>query len=124
MLLDLVKRHRDIIARWEILDLDDSGPNFRLKARIEFTDKSRLHVKQVILSGGELKYSYHWEDSAGRLICRWDNARHWERVSTFPHHRHVRSVDGPDLEVADSAHGGDLSAVFAALRQLLTGSAR
>lgn len=45
------------------------------------------------------KYSFHWQDSAGHLICRWDNAPHHPEVPTFPHHLH-----GPD-EATVHPHG-------------------
>jgi hypothetical protein len=31
-------------------------------------------------------------DKKEKLKIRWDNAPHWESVSTFPHHKHVESV--------------------------------
>lgn len=35
-----------------------------------------------------LKYRYHLQTSAGKLISRWDNAQHHTAVATFPYHRH------------------------------------
>jgi predicted xylose isomerase-like sugar epimerase len=34
------------------------------------------------------KYSYRWQNAAGKLIRRHDNAPHHPEISTFPHHRH------------------------------------
>jgi len=34
------------------------------------------------------KYSFHWQDMAGKLLKRWDNAAHHRELSTSPHHVH------------------------------------
>lgn len=34
------------------------------------------------------KYSFHWQDTVGRLIRRWDNAAHHSEIETYPHHVH------------------------------------
>jgi hypothetical protein len=41
------------------------------------------------------KYSFHWQDAAGQLRRRWDNAAHRPEVSTHPHHVH----DGAEANV-------------------------
>lgn len=33
-------------------------------------------------------YSYHWADTEGRLIRRWDNTPHFPNLPGFPHHVH------------------------------------
>ncbi|GIK41640.1 MAG: hypothetical protein BroJett011_54730 [Chloroflexota bacterium] len=42
-----------------------------------------------------IKYSFQWQDAAGTLRKRWDNATHHPEVSTHPHHLH----DGSDENV-------------------------
>lgn len=37
------------------------------------------------------KYSFHWQDGAGGLRMRWDNAPHHPEVPTHPHHVHAGS---------------------------------
>lgn len=34
------------------------------------------------------KYSFHWQDAAGQLRKRWDNATHHPEVPTHPYHVH------------------------------------
>jgi len=41
------------------------------------------------------KYSFHWQDAAGRLRKRWDNAAHRPEAATHPHHVH----EGEELNV-------------------------
>jgi hypothetical protein len=40
-----------------------------------------------------LTYRIHWQQGAGRLRRRWDNAPHHKEVSTCPHHVHVGLAD-------------------------------
>lgn len=40
-----------------------------------------------------MKYRFHWQDAAGRLLKRWDNAAHHPQVSTHPHHVHDGSEE-------------------------------
>jgi hypothetical protein len=39
---------------------------------------------------GISKYSFHWQDVAGNLICRWDNAPHHPELDNFPYHAHTK----------------------------------
>ena len=50
--------------------------------------RGKLFIKEYVFENKERKYAYHWTDNAGNLICRWDNAKHWPDISTFPHHKH------------------------------------
>jgi len=48
-------------------------------------------IKEYVFENKERKYSYHWTDASGNLICRWGNANHWQGISTSPHHKHTGS---------------------------------
>ncbi|OYT38821.1 MAG: hypothetical protein B6U86_06000 [Candidatus Altiarchaeales archaeon ex4484_43] len=37
------------------------------------------------------KYRFHYQDNEGRLIVRWDNAKHHPEVNTYPDHKHVKA---------------------------------
>jgi hypothetical protein len=89
MLLDLVKQYPDLIQTIEIERFRVVGTSYELKAALWLKDGSRLFVKDYVFLDGTRKYAYHWQDSSGDLISRWDNAPHWKGVKTFPHHRHV-----------------------------------
>lgn len=60
--------------------------------RITFQDGSLLEMfERFQIVNGQLvvtKYRFHWQDAAGRLLKRWDNAAHHPQVSTHPHHVH------------------------------------
>lgn len=36
-----------------------------------------------------MQYRYHLQDKEGGLIRRWDNARHFSALKSFPHHVHI-----------------------------------
>jgi len=46
----------------------------------------RFQVGQGTVEVG--RYSFHWQDAAGELYKRWDNAPHHPEVLTHPHHVH------------------------------------
>ena len=39
------------------------------------------------------KYSFHWQDTAGQLLRRWDNVAHHPELATHPHHVHDGAED-------------------------------
>ena len=45
------------------------------------------------------KYSFHWQDTDGELIRRWDNVRHHMDLPNAPHHLHTK--EGPPQPVFD-----------------------
>lgn len=108
MLADLIVAYGDIVAEWSATELDHDGPNIRLKAKVQFSDRSLLFIRQIVIGSSIFKYAYHWQDKNNELICRWDNAPHWKQLSTYPHHKHLASCDTP----VEALQGGDLEAVF------------
>ena len=76
-----------IILRKDILY---SEAKIRLKINLVNEDTIEL-FEYLLENAGELisiKYSYHWQDSKGRLIKRWDNAPHHKELENYPHHIH------------------------------------
>lgn len=76
-----------------------------LRADLYMHDGSVLYVREFVISHPEVTkdvYAYHYQDSFGRLIFRYDNARHFPQLPTFPHHKHTPSgiiaVAEPKLE--------------------------
>ena len=49
---------------------------------------SRLRIITLLLTNAS--NAFHWSDPGGQLKSRWDNASHWRKIPTFPHHKHVR----------------------------------
>ena len=88
-MLNYIQQYSDIIASWQVLLHEQDGEYERLKLEIDFHDGSKLYVKDYHFTSDERKYSFHWSDSNGKLKIRWDNAQHWRKIPTFPHHKHV-----------------------------------
>jgi hypothetical protein len=78
---------------WEQL-LTVTRANLRIK--LHLADNSLLEVSEALAVEGSsltwLSYRYHWQDTTGHLILRYDNAPHHPEVGTFPHHKHLRET--------------------------------
>jgi hypothetical protein len=76
-----------IVLSYEVVDHRtwDKGSYIRLVVNLQ--DGSILHVREYI-SETERDYSYHWQTPNNDLVCRWDNSRHHNELTTFPHHKH------------------------------------
>lgn len=88
-MLKLLEAFSHIIKKYDISSFDVESQSIRLKMLITFTDNSVLFVKDYIFRGIRRKYAYHWQDKKGSLRIRWDNAEHWLKIRTFPHHKHI-----------------------------------
>lgn len=93
----LVDQYHLIIRNHEIFLWETEPTSYRLKAKIYFADNSQLIIKDYLF-GTTRKYSFHRQDETGRLKIRWDNARHWNNVETFPHHKHIKEQVQPSRE--------------------------
>jgi len=77
--------------------------------RLLLIDGSRLDASERAeeINGRLLvtKYSFHWQDTDGQLIARWDNAAHHLALPTFPHHIHDGAEENiqphPPVSLAD-----------------------
>jgi hypothetical protein len=63
---------------------------------LRFFDNSLLVVEEEVEERprqtiNKIRYKYHYQDSANRLIFRYDNVPHHPSVGTFPHHKHEGS---------------------------------
>ena len=87
-MLELLRKHADIILSWKVNRYEQYGSSLRLRMEIQFIEGSKLFVRETVLEGKERRYAYHWQDKHQKLLVRWDNAPDW-KVETFPHHKHV-----------------------------------
>ena len=83
--------------------------SFQVREREERQQEGFIRLRAVLATGDvfeafefvvvassmvqTLTYRIHWQDGAGRLKRRWDNAPHHRDVSTFPHHVHAGPGD-------------------------------
>lgn len=112
----ILRSFSDIVASFEVLRFEVEGDDSAWQLEITLDDGSKLYVRDYIFAGQRRKYAYHWQDSHGRLLVRWDNAPHWPQVETHPHHKHIRE----ERNVHPSAET-DLEEVLSAIRAQIRG---
>ncbi len=88
-MFSLLSKYSDIIKRTDIVTYEFEENQVRIKIELELTDGSLLIIKDYKFSNNTRKYAYHWMAGDRKLKIRWDNAPHWDSVSTSPHHKHV-----------------------------------
>ena len=86
-----------------------------VEGRLRFWDGSLLRFAESLTVRGvslvKQRYAYHFQDSAGHLLFRYDNVPHHPGVPTHPHHKHVGDpAHGTETIVGSTAP--DLSAVL------------
>ena len=84
-------------------------------SQLQCVERARLHPDGLHTE----KYSFHWQRTDGRLICRWDNAPHHPELSTFPHHLH----ENDDARVLPHK-AMDISGVLESIEQALAERSR
>jgi len=87
------------VAHWEVVREEAQGDMGLFRYRLMLRDGGLLEMferfRVVEGKARVAKYSFHWQDAAGQLRKRWDNAAHHPEVSTHPHHVH----DGGEANV-------------------------
>jgi hypothetical protein len=80
------------VTDWKMLREEAQDDLGLFRCRITLRDGSLLELFERFQVVGEklqiTKYRFHWQDAAGRLVKRWDNAAHHPEISTHPHHVH------------------------------------
>lgn len=103
--LETVLRNRQDIEV-ELLQIDVITIGIKFRSEVRFYDDSRLSIVEQLEPIGErdfkrVNYKFHYRDTDGNLIFRYDNSPHHAHLSTFPAHKHVGSTvveaEAPDL---------------------------
>ncbi len=114
-LYDTIISRGDVEVDWLVFD-DQARMRGSIEGRLKFYDASLLEFDEVVLVWDEqvvkLRYAYHYQNAAGELIFRYDNAPHYPNISTHPHHKHV----GPEVKPAQPP---DLSEVLREIEGLV-----
>jgi len=83
-----------------------------------FTDGSRLYFFEFLrMSGTKIernKYRYHYLSDKGKLVFRYDNAPHYPKISSHPHHKHL-------LEKVEESKGPGFIEVLNEIKDVLLG---
>jgi hypothetical protein len=90
-----------------------------IRGEIYFRDGSRLQFREFVdveIISDRLMYSYHFTDTSGQFVFRYDNTGHHKNLnlSTHPHHKH----DGHEQKVVIS-NAPDFVAVLAEVEKLI-----
>ena len=73
-----------------------------LRVTIKFPDDSVMHCFEYVIFDETVeisKYSFHWQDAAGNLIRRWDNAPHHPELDRYQHHVHTKDIVSASSEI-------------------------
>lgn len=85
------------VFRWTVVREETQGDMGLFRYRLTLRDTSLLEMFerfQVVEGRVQVaKYSFHWQDAAGQLLKRWDNAAHHPELSTNPDHVHDGAED-------------------------------
>lgn len=88
----------DFISFYDIIDCIEEETVEFIRLKAELSNGTILYIRESF-SLGKSKYSYHWQQTDGKLIMRWDNAPHHENISTFPYHLHDGDIIVPSDRV-------------------------
>lgn len=91
-LADTLHSRHDITLEELRLMLTTVGAIFQANAR--FYDGSRLLIVEEVerVSSRDVRrvaYKFHYQQTDGTLVFRYDDSPHHPHLSTFPHHKHA-----------------------------------
>lgn len=77
-----------------------------LRVNVYFIDNSLLHFRELVVGQERFfkkTYSYHYQREDETMVFRYDNAPHYPKLPSAPHHKHVGennviAANAPDLE--------------------------
>ncbi len=83
-----------VVASYEQVRREVTLTRGKLRVRATLVDGSLLELFEYVAEEKERivlrKYSFHWQDARGELICRWDNVKHYPELPNAPHHLHFK----------------------------------
>jgi hypothetical protein len=96
-MLHLFGVHASLFEAWRVVNFEQEGEIYALQVTAVLRDGRRLEMREYVFADSSRKYAYHWTAADGSLRRRWDNAPHWPKVATAPHHAHLmdQAFPGP-----------------------------
>lgn len=101
---DALKRYSHLISDVSTVEKTYSDNKGFISSDVIFSDDSQLDFAEVkdTEQDGKKKYRYHYMDENNNMVFRYDNAKHYPDLSTFPHHKHtpkgVEESEEPSLD--------------------------
>ncbi len=99
----VLKKYSHIISDFSSSEKAYSNDKGFIEGEVVFTDDSQLDFAEVkdMEQEGKKKYRYHYMDEDKKMLFRYDNAKHYPDLPTFPHHKHtpdgVEASEEPEL---------------------------
>lgn len=90
------------VSRYDVLLYEHTTLKFQLKLRVEFIDQSVLFTNDFI-GADKRKYAFHWQRADETWLVRWDNALHFPKLASFPHHKHDYQSGSEILPIASTS---------------------
>ena len=86
-----IDAYNHIVEEYSVVDKTYSDEKGFIDGQIIFIDDSILEFSEVKSTEipEKIKYRYHYRSFNNNLIFRYDNAKHFPDISTFPHHKHL-----------------------------------
>lgn len=78
----------DLVENYTIRRLINEEAVNYIKIEVSLKNGTTLFIKNFV-STTRHKYAYHWQNKAGKLIRRWDNAPHGRKKARIKDHCHV-----------------------------------
>ena len=101
----VLETYAHIISNYRTAEKAYSDKKGFIEGEITFFDNSILDFAEVKDADqfAKLKYRYHYMDVNKRMIFRYDNAKHYPNLATFPHHKHTATEveESSEPEVGD-----------------------
>lgn len=92
-----------VVQRFKVIKRRETETDGYLRVRAVLIDETLLEISMYCQpTEGAVRligYRFHWQDKEAKLLKRWDNAKHYPELKTFPYHMHV----GEDGNVKESA---------------------
>jgi len=92
-----------VVASYKRLRREVTPVDGKLRIRARLVDGGLFELFEYVTKEKRQidlrKYSFHWQDADGELICRWDNVKHHMDLPNAPHHLHTK--EGPPQPVFD-----------------------
>jgi len=111
-----ILKKSDIISKIEIKTIDEIKGRGIYKVRCNLIpSKYKLEIK-FVRTENELLYSYQL--FSDKPIIRWDNAPHYPKIKTYPHHFHKKDGNITESELKGNVNE-DLAMVLSMIKNVL-----
>jgi len=92
-----------VVASYRQVRREITPTDGKLRIRARLIDSGFFELFEYVTEKeGQIalrKYRFHWQDTDGELICRWDNVKHHMNLPNAPHHLHTK--ESPPQPVFD-----------------------